>query len=91
MVVAGRVRRWTEIEMNRNEAGAGSLTEGCTGFLRIWDFVPGAMGSHCGVLNRDWLNLHFDKNTLVAVWGLDWQEVSVVQEDYLEHCYRSLG
>lgn len=78
-------------EQDRGEAGAGSLMEGCTGFLRIWDFVPGAMGSHCRVSNRDRLHVHFDKNILMAVWGLAWQEVRVVQGDYLEHYYRSLG
>lgn len=31
-----------------DEAGPGSLT----GFLRIWDFIPRAMGSQCRVLNR---------------------------------------
>lgn len=41
--------------------------------------------------HRDGPNLHFDKNILMAVWGLDWQEVRVVQGDYLEHHYRSLG
>lgn len=88
MVVAGGERS------RGDAAGPRSLMEGLTGFLRIWDFIPRAVGSQCRVLNGSTKSvfghsLHFNKNMGDSV-GTRLARGRSSAGDYLENYCRPL-